>query len=129
MQTIATFYTHQQADLLRIRLESNGIRVFLKDEFTGSIAAFAIAAGGIKVQIPEEDISAVRELLETDQELKDIIVPKSARCPNCSSIDISRQGKHSASFMIFAILCFGLPFMFYAPIFECNKCRHSWKKH
>lgn len=48
MKTIASFHAYPPVDLLKIGLESNGIRVFLKDEFTGSIGSLGVMVGGIK---------------------------------------------------------------------------------
>ena len=129
MKTIASFYTHPPADMLKLRLESNGVRVFLKDEFAGNIGSIAIATGGIKVQVPEDDIPIVRKLIESDSELRDMIFPQSERCPNCSSIHIKRKGKMHIGFILFAILCFTLPLMFHKPLMECNDCKHEWKKN
>jgi hypothetical protein len=55
------------AGILRGLLEDAGIEAFLRDEFTGALAPWTVAAGGagaVKVVIRAEDREAARPILD-----------------------------------------------------------------
>jgi hypothetical protein len=63
--TIATFNLPAEAHLLRMRLESAGIEAFVQDENLIQTTFFS-AAGGIRVQVADEDVPSVRKFLAED---------------------------------------------------------------
>lgn len=89
--TVKTFDNNMDAQMLKSRIESEGIKCFLFDEETVTInPLFAQAIGGIKLKVLQEDVPKVREILKdiyetplTD-ELGDEIC-----CPNCESTNIN----------------------------------------
>ncbi len=62
MTTIATFNKPEDAHLLRLRLEAGGIAAFLVDENVTQME-WSFLTGGVRVQVADEDVPAVRELL------------------------------------------------------------------
>ena len=62
MTTIATFNKPEDAHLLRMRLEAGGIAAFLLDEGVTQME-LGLFTGGVRVQVAEEDVPAVRALL------------------------------------------------------------------
>jgi hypothetical protein len=60
--TVATFNKPEDAHLLRMRLESAGIEAFIQDELVN----FSEGIGGVRVQVADEDVSAVLEFLKED---------------------------------------------------------------
>jgi len=55
------------AGILRGLLEDAGIEAFLRDEYTGAIAPWTVAAGGagaVKVVIRSEDLETARPILD-----------------------------------------------------------------
>ena len=62
MTTIATFNKPEDAHLLRLRLEAGGIAAFLVDENVTQME-WSFLTGGVRVQVADEDVTAVRELL------------------------------------------------------------------
>ena len=62
MTTIATFHKSEDAHLLRMRLEAGGIAAFLADE-TVTQMEWGFFTGGVRVQVADEDVPAVRALL------------------------------------------------------------------
>ena len=62
MTTIATFNKPEDAHLLRLRLEAGGIAAFLQDENATQVQ-WSFLTGGVRVQVADEDMAAVRELL------------------------------------------------------------------
>lgn len=62
--TVFTAFNSAEAQLVRSRLEAAGIRAFVTDELSAlSIEGYALAAGGIKVQVPDVDAEAALELV------------------------------------------------------------------
>lgn len=62
--TVFTAFNSAEAQLVRSRLEAAGLRVFVTDELSAlSIEGYALAAGGIKVQVPDVDAEAALELI------------------------------------------------------------------
>jgi hypothetical protein len=53
------------AQLVRSRLEAAGFHPFVADELSAlSIDGYALAAGGIRVQVPESEFADAREFLD-----------------------------------------------------------------
>lgn len=62
--TVFTAFNSAEAQLVRSRLEAAGIRAFVTDELSAlSIEGYALAAGGIKVQVPDVDAETALELV------------------------------------------------------------------
>ena len=56
----------READMMRIYLESQGITVFLKGEFVGSVVPYLAAAGGagaVHVQVPAAQAEQAKAFL------------------------------------------------------------------
>jgi hypothetical protein len=64
--TIFKAFNPAEAQLVRSRLEAAGFHPFVADELSAlSIDGYALAAGGIRVQVPEDEAADAREFLET----------------------------------------------------------------
>jgi hypothetical protein len=64
--TIFKAFNPAEAQLVRSRLEAAGFHPFVADELSAlSIDGYALAAGGIRVQVPESEVADAREFLET----------------------------------------------------------------
>jgi hypothetical protein len=64
--TIYRAFNPAEAQLVRSRLEAAGFHPFVADELSAlSIDGYAITAGGIRVQVPENEADDVREFLDT----------------------------------------------------------------
>jgi hypothetical protein len=62
--TVFTAFNSAEAQLIRSRLEAAGLRAIVTDELSAlSIEGYALAAGGIKVQVPDVDAEAALELI------------------------------------------------------------------
>jgi len=62
--TVFTAFNSAEAQLVRSRLEAAGLRAFVTDELSApSIEGYALAAGGIKVQVPDVDAETALELI------------------------------------------------------------------
>ncbi len=63
MVTIATYGLTSEAQAPRIRLEAEGIPVFLDGERMGMNAIYQVATGGVKLLVPEEYAADARIIL------------------------------------------------------------------
>lgn len=62
--TVLTVSLPQQLWIIKGRLESEGIQCFVKDELTvQAYNLYSNAVGGVKLQVPEEDVEQAREIL------------------------------------------------------------------
>lgn len=62
--TVSTAFNPAQAQLVRSRLEAAGFHALVNHELAGvSIDGYAMAAGGILVQVPETEADDAREFL------------------------------------------------------------------
>ena len=65
-KTIATFRFPQDAYVLRTKLESEGIRVFMQDEMTIQTDNFlTIPMGGVKLQVYDNDVSKAKFIMKS----------------------------------------------------------------
>ena len=125
MITVATVGSLQEADAMRMRLESEGIRVFLPDEFTGaSICAGATFLGGIRVQVDEPDERCAREILGAELAAE---VSQRNRCPRCGSNDVAVQRLSPIS-VIWWLLA-GFLARDQSASCTCRLCGHAWRGH
>ncbi|ADV48429.1 DUF2007 domain-containing protein [Cellulophaga sp. E16_2] len=84
--TIATFEYSSDLQVFKIKLESEGITVFVKDEYTiNSDPMISNAIGGAKVQVFQEDKERAIEIYDSIRSyaIGDDDLP--VTCPNCKS--------------------------------------------
>ena len=64
--TIFKGFNPGETQLVRSQLEAAGFHPFVADELSAlSIDGYALAAGGIRLQVPEDEAEDAREFLET----------------------------------------------------------------
>ncbi|PAW82121.1 MAG: hypothetical protein B9S33_15545 [Pedosphaera sp. Tous-C6FEB] len=62
--TVFTAFNSAEAQFIRSRLEAAGLHVFVADELSAlSVDGYALAVGGIRVQVPDVDAEAALELV------------------------------------------------------------------
>ncbi len=98
---LRTYDTYIPASLVLQRLEAEGIRAYLQDEFTVTADPILTnAIGGIKLMVFAAQANRARDLLgEYEKSYRE-----SARCPSCFSHNISFLPSSSASNRFTAIL-------------------------
>ena len=67
MITVANCFDFNEANHLRMVLESSGIPVFIPDEMTASMALHWFLTSGIRVQVAEQDAVEARKILEEEK--------------------------------------------------------------
>jgi hypothetical protein len=66
MKLVTVYQTFSSADaqLVRSRLEASNLQAIVANELSGlSIDGYSMAAGGILVQVPEDQVEDARELI------------------------------------------------------------------
>jgi hypothetical protein len=64
--TISTAFNPADAHVMRTRLEAAGFDVFVKNETAAlTLEGYALTAGGIQVQVPEDQVEEAKEFLNT----------------------------------------------------------------
>ena len=67
--TVFTAFSPAEAQLVRSRLEAADFHPFVADELSAlSIDGYSLAAGGIRVQVPEPEAADAREFLNPPTE-------------------------------------------------------------
>jgi hypothetical protein len=62
--TVYTAFSSADAQLVRSRLEAAGINAEVSDEIAAlSMEGYSMAAGGIRINVPEQQVDSARELI------------------------------------------------------------------
>jgi hypothetical protein len=65
--TVASAFNPADAQLIRSRLEAAGFHAFVAHELSAlSLDGYALAAGGILVQVPDQEAADAKEFLAAD---------------------------------------------------------------
>lgn len=131
--TVRTFTNPWDAYILKGRLESEGITVFVADEHQIWVNwPYSNALGGVKLQVPYSQIDQAAQIIELDMEnmysnSSDYkMIEESNVCPNCGSHEY--RSKLPLSKILLAILTLGIAIIF--PIrankHKCLKCGQRW---
>lgn len=131
--TVRIFDNPINAHMLKSKLESEGIHVYLQDENTiGIDPLVSNALGGIKLKISENDIEKTRlvlkELDDTPYRDEDDNI---AQCPKCESNDLivgynSMKGFIQIFSAIISLLLMLFP-LYLKTVYKCKKCGNEFK--
>ena len=131
--TAATFWLPTDAQIARLRLESADIPVLILDEnLVATQWQLANAVGGIKVQVPEAEVTAARSLLERPSENRERseepVSDGQDLCMRCGSPDIyktwlSRRWSFISLFLFPPLFPFAL-----GKQSRCSTCGYEWRK-
>jgi Zn finger protein HypA/HybF involved in hydrogenase expression len=133
--TIANFDEPLEANLAKIKLESEGIKCFLAGEnFVATYWLLSTADRGIKLQVKESEAKRALEILKTkeDQRLekdkeKDLTAETyDLLCPKCHSENIEYE-KFSRKVSFLSILFFRFPLPILKKKYKCKNCGYVWK--
>ncbi len=132
--TIKSFEYPHEAQIIKNKLETEGIFVFLKDEYTIQTDNFlSNAIGGVKLQVMKEDVITSKEILalfkqEYQSTLQEITLAKDTivNCPNCNSIEVRKSDKMKG-FVGVILLFFGIPLPVYKKEYHCFDCYRDFK--
>jgi len=129
-QQIATYQYSSEAYLIKGKLESEGIEVFLQNENTiNTDPLLSNALGGVKIFVYAKDVENALQILSTISNFSIDDNGNNMICPKCGSPQILflttvTNFKSLVSF-IFGLILNVLPF--YTPYrYRCEKCNHQF---
>ena len=126
--TVGSYWHPAEAWIFRNRLADAGIDAVVADESVASMYwLYANAIGGVKVQVPREQVSLAQEVLARGK--SDIVAipakpPADADqqvCPNCGSTKLRRE-RFSVRLVFLLWLILGVPIPMPSSAVECHAC-------
>ena len=126
-----TFRNPIKANIIKTRLESNGISCYLTDENIISInPLFDNSMGGIKLNIFEKDIIKAQNIPSEDNELETDMVEGDIKCPKCFSNNVVFSSSSKKKFSFFTVII-SLLFLVYPfrtrKVYYCFNCGNEFK--
>lgn len=123
---LASFTYSSEAQIYKGLLESSGIDVFLRDEFTTDAnPMFSNAVGGVKLYVNSENLEQARTLLKELPQHSMDDSGKPVECPFCHEprVDLVTSVKEKKTMVAFviALLFGGLP-LYAKHRYKCANC-------
>lgn len=124
--TVAVFQYSSEAQIVKGRLESDGIEVFLADNLTiDTDPLVSNAIGGVKLKVLSTQVTEAKEILNSIQPYAIDDEGNALNCPNCKSthVELFSTIKDIKSFFwfIFGFLFSSLPF-YTKHKYMCDVC-------
>lgn len=69
-KTVYRTFNPNEAQLMKSNLESAGFHVNIAGELDAVAVGFPVAAGGLRIQVPEAEVEDARALIESSEENK-----------------------------------------------------------
>ncbi len=125
-KTIARFQYSSEAQIIKGRLEAEGIAVFLSDNFTiDTDPLVSNAIGGVKLKVLSVDALKAQHILESIKKYSIDDEGNTITCPNCGSEKIELfstiKDIKSLFWFIFGVLFSALPF-YTKHKYKCEDC-------
>jgi len=138
-KTIITFTLPSDVYVAQSYLETEGIKTLLKDEVVSQENAYAVAVGGVKLQVKEENYKQAVEILKhggytpdtkfEDQQIEMVSLNQNTvktKCPFCNSVHIGLK-KEPNRLNAFVIFILGMFFPIFRKPYVCSDCGKEWK--
>ncbi len=125
--TIATFQYSYEAHIIRGKLESEGIKVYMADNITiDTDPLMSNAIGGVKLKVLKAQEKKAREVLKTINKYSLDNEGNPIKCPKCGSkkVDFLSTIKDFKSLIIYllGLVFFTLPF-YTKYKYRCENCK------
>lgn len=126
-KTIARYQYSSEAQIIKGRLEADGIQVFLSDNLTiDTDPLVSNAIGGVKLKVLSKDALKAQHILDSISKYSVDDEGNTINCPNCESekIELFSTIKDAKSFFafIFGVLFSALPF-YTRHKYKCDDCK------
>ena len=126
-KTIARFQYSTEAQIIKGRLEAEGIQVFLTDNLTiDTDPLVSNAIGGVKLKVLSTDALEAQHILESINKYSVDDEGHTISCPNCKGhhVELFSTIKDVKSFLafIFGVLFSALPF-YTRHKYRCDDCK------
>ncbi|WP_396602767.1 DUF2007 domain-containing protein [Algibacter sp. R77976] len=125
--TVAKFQYSSEAQIIKGRLEAEGIQVFLADNLTiDTDPLVSNAIGGVKLKVLSEDTLKAKRILQSIAKYSTDDEGKPIECPNCNKtqVELFSTITNLKSFVafLFGFLSGTLPF-YTKDKYRCNSCK------
>ncbi|GAA4233744.1 hypothetical protein GCM10022291_11580 [Postechiella marina] len=125
-KTIARFQYSTEAQIIKGRLEAEGIQVFLSDNITiDTDPLVSHAIGGVKLKVLAQDALKAQHILESIKKYSVDNNGNTINCPKCNSKNIELfstiKDAKSLFWFIFGVLFSSLPF-YTKHKYRCEAC-------
>ncbi|WP_194766227.1 putative signal transducing protein [Tamlana sp. I1] len=126
-KTIARFQYSTEAQIVKGRLEAEGIQVFLSDNLTiDTDPLVSNAIGGVKLKVLSEQALKAQHILESISKYAIDDEGQTVVCPNCESQKVALfstiKDAKSLFWFIFGVLFSSLPF-YMKHKYRCEMCQ------
>jgi rubredoxin len=129
----ASFTSPWEAELVRARLEAEGLEAVLADDNLIHMDWFvAQAVGGVKVLVRPSELARAAEILRADHSLPELGLAEAEdasdppRCPRCGSTNVVFE-RWSRWAFIGSLLALGFPLPVRSHRYRCTQCRSVWR--
>lgn len=120
--TVGTYADYIQANLARLRLDTEGIEAVIEDHyFIGMEPLHDIAVGGVKLRVLAGDREEALRILQAQREA---LAALPLHCPRCDSTEVVR-GFH---FVLLGLALFFIPLGGPRRRIYCKACKHAWRE-
>lgn len=124
LSVLVTYDNVITANLLKSKLESEGIPCFLNNEnFTNLVPHyFNLLGSGVQVLVPRDQFARAKEIARIDDDV--------LTCPNCHSRNIANrieQGRNKLGLLLILIFLI-MPVGNLLNNYTCKDCQHRFKK-
>ena len=128
---IGRFQYSAEAQIIKGKLEFEGIRVFLRDSITiDANPLYSNAIGGVKLFVNSEDEAKAQAIISNISQYSLDENNELIKCPNCGSqtTEMYTSIKDVKSFLtfLFSMLLVVLPFHTKYK-YKCENCKHEFK--
>lgn len=124
--TVAKFQYSSEAQIIKGRLESEGIQVFLSDNFTiDTDPLVSNAIGGVKLKVYTEDVINAKHILDSIEKYSMDDDGSPIICPNCKGekIELFSTIKDAKSFFALIFAFITTLFISTLPLYSKHKYR------
>ena len=129
-KTIARFQYSSEAQIIKGRLEADGIQVFLSDNLTIDIDPLVSnAIGGVKLKVLSHQALKAQHILSSIEKYSIDNEGHTIKCPNCKSEKVALfstiKDAKSLFWFIFGFLFSSLPF-YTKHKYTCEDCKNEF---
>jgi len=128
--TIATFQYTSEAQIIKGRLEAEGINVYLQDNLTiDTDPLVSNAIGGVKLRVLEKDTLKANHILNSMHQYALDNDGNAVVCPKCNSNEVQLFSTINSLKSLFAFtvgLISGTLPMHTQYKYQCNNCKHEF---
>ena len=126
-KTLAKFTYSSEAQIIKGRLEADGIQVFLSDDITiDTDPLVSNAIGGVKLKVLSGQFEEAKEILDSIEKYSVDDEGNAISCPNCNSDKVELfstiKDFKSLFWFIFGLLFSSLPF-YTKHKYKCEACK------